>query len=551
MITSNIVRGFSGVVASLFRTITGRGDRRPGRVTTIALCGLVAASVGATTLVGVDIILADNAVAGRPVDARTAQTITLAALSCPSLNGPRLAGQLMANSGLDPTATTADGGSGIAGLSPAVFNKWAPWPNATPTDPVADVYALAHYMCDLIGQARAAGIPGDQWENALASHRQGIADVRKAGGVPSAAREYVDNVSGYAAWYAEQPVFSGMDPAGGPSASASAALGSTADAAATTAPKQLTDADLRPVLAAGRLCKEVTPARIAAQLMASSGFDPNLRSDNGAMGIAQFLPDLWSQHAGASDSPWDPSTAVPVLERAMCDLTKQLASLGGDPYQLALAAFRVGPTAVRQSAGLPKVADVHAFVAQVLAYADAYAKDPRISPGAPSPSRPGSPSAAPSSHPSPTPGSARQPAAPASPAPTQTFTKPADRSGQITQLPGMCLDVTSSVTDDGTQIQLWGCDNTAAQQWTIGTDGTIRALGKCLDVAFGGTANGTKVQLWGCDNTGSQQWVYTSHELVNPQSNKCLSGRGGGTSWGTPMEISDCQSRQDQLWNPP
>ncbi len=88
------------------------------------------------------------------------------------------------------------------------------------------------------------------------------------------------------------------------------------------------------------------------------------------------------------------------------------------------------------------------------------------------------------------------------------------------------VDVTSSVVDDGTQIQVWGCDNTAAQEWTIGSDGTIRAFGKCLDVAFGGTANGTKVQLWGCDNTGSQQWVYRPYELVNPQSNKCLGGRG-------------------------
>ena len=29
------------------------------------------------------------------------------------------------------------------------------------------------------------------------------------------------------------------------------------------------------------------------------------------------------------------------------------------------------------------------------------------------------------------------------------------------------------------------CNGTAAQQWTMAADGTIRALGKCLDVSGG------------------------------------------------------------------
>ena len=64
---------------------------------------------------------------------------------------------------------------------------------------------------------------------------------------------------------------------------------------------------------------------------------------------------------------------------------------------------------------------------------------------------------------------------------------------------GRCADVAAANSANGTQVQLYSCDaNGGAQAWTIGTDGTIRALGRCLDVAGGVNANGTKVQVWDC-----------------------------------------------------
>jgi hypothetical protein len=46
-----------------------------------------------------------------------------------------------------------------------------------------------------------------------------------------------------------------------------------------------------------------------------------------------------------------------------------------------------------------------------------------------------------------------------------------------------------SGTANGTKIQLFTCDGTAAQQWTVGADATIRALGKYMDVTAAGAAN--------------------------------------------------------------
>ena len=62
------------------------------------------------------------------------------------------------------------------------------------------------------------------------------------------------------------------------------------------------------------------------------------------------------------------------------------------------------------------------------------------------------------------------------------------RLGQVT-MPN--IDVAGANSANGTQVQLYTCNGTGAQQWTIGDDGTIRALGKCLDVAAASSVSGS------------------------------------------------------------
>jgi glucosylceramidase len=122
-------------------------------------------------------------------------------------------------------------------------------------------------------------------------------------------------------------------------------------------------------------------------------------------------------------------------------------------------------------------------------------------------------------------------------------------SGQITGLAGKCMDVAGASSADGTQVQLYTCNGTTAQQWTRGTDGTIRALGKCLDVSGASTANGAKVQLYTCNGTAAQQWNYTTgHDIVNPQANKCLDVTGNNAADGTPLQIWSCTGAANQKW---
>ncbi|MFL6077602.1 MAG: ricin-type beta-trefoil lectin domain protein, partial [Mycobacteriales bacterium] len=125
-------------------------------------------------------------------------------------------------------------------------------------------------------------------------------------------------------------------------------------------------------------------------------------------------------------------------------------------------------------------------------------------------------------------------------------------TGPITGLAGKCVDVAGANTTNGTQVQLYTCNGTAAQQWTVGSDGTLRALGKCLDVSGGGTANGTRVQLYDCNGSGAQQWTYTSgQDLVNPQANRCLDATGNTSADGTPLQIWDCTGGANQKWTVP
>ncbi|MFZ3492922.1 lectin [Streptomyces sp. 5.8] len=121
--------------------------------------------------------------------------------------------------------------------------------------------------------------------------------------------------------------------------------------------------------------------------------------------------------------------------------------------------------------------------------------------------------------------------------------------GPITGTGGKCVDVAGAGTANGTPVQLYDCNGSAAQRWSVGTDGTIRALGKCLDVAAGGTADGTPVQLWECNGSAAQRWaVPAAQDIVNPQANKCLDASGGTSANGTRLQIWTCTGVAHQKW---
>jgi hypothetical protein len=201
-----VLRWVAGWSRPMWRGAAGRWTFA-AVVAVLAAAGVVIASLnlpkGDSTQAGVTVPAADLAAINSAVDA------------CPALTASRLAGQLMANSGFKPSAasTAVPGGTGIAGLSDAAWQKWAPGPRASRGNDADNVVALAREMCDLVGHIRIAQVPGDAWRAVLAAFHSGVPAVVAAKGVPEGARPYVDAVNRYTAWYARQPGFNGGGPA--------------------------------------------------------------------------------------------------------------------------------------------------------------------------------------------------------------------------------------------------------------------------------------------------------------------------------------------------
>ncbi|MBP0460041.1 chitinase [Streptomyces montanisoli] len=133
-----------------------------------------------------------------------------------------------------------------------------------------------------------------------------------------------------------------------------------------------------------------------------------------------------------------------------------------------------------------------------------------------------------------------------------TTPPPSGATGRITGYGGKCVDVAGANASNGSAVQLYDCNGTGAQSWTVASDGTLQALGKCMDVTAAGTANGAQVQLYDCNGSGAQVWRHQANgELVNPASGKCLDATGPSSANGTRLQIWTCYGSANQQWNLP
>ncbi|WFE24149.1 RICIN domain-containing protein [Solwaraspora sp. WMMD937] len=569
---------------SQFRILTGAVM---GLVTMVALTASVAPSPAD----------AGEPLPGTRVSDADLRLLTEAAKSCPTLTPARLAGQVMVASrfsGLPVEAVRSVGGQGVAGLVPTVWQKWAPWEEALPADREASVTALAHHMCQLVGQLRVLQIDGDRWQLALAAHWVGMEPVVDAGDIPAGAQEYIDTVERYAIWYTLQPEFGGSGDAA-PETFVPAVVRAATDAA----PSPVPDAYLELIQAAGAVCPQLPPARVAAQIMATSAFDPQRLGPLGEQGIAQFLPQMWVSYARPSStaSPWNPASAVPALGQAMCALLEAIPGAGPDDYPLALAAFLRGDPTIRTLAEVPGGDGILALAEQVGRFETEYAKDPRLAPPAAA-----SPSASPTTTPRPKAGATTgaptaPPTAPAQPAPTAQATKPSAPAPNASDQPPvkatdadgtnraygpffvynlateMCLDIPGIAAGprDGPVLQnLCYVHSQDNQEYAfvprrVDSAGNqlywIRSITSqyCLDLpGLGSVPAGTRVYETGCFDDENQYWRLQPtvkygdtqfYRLINTASNLCLDVLGTGTGGlDEHIEVTVCRGNDDHDW---
>ncbi|MEV6349852.1 family 16 glycosylhydrolase [Actinoplanes sp. NPDC051851] len=116
-------------------------------------------------------------------------------------------------------------------------------------------------------------------------------------------------------------------------------------------------------------------------------------------------------------------------------------------------------------------------------------------------------------------------------------------------LNGRCIDLPSGNTADGTRIQMWDCNGTAAQAWSFASDGTLRAKGKCMDPAGGALADGTPIQLVTCNGNPVQRFTLSSAgDLVNVSANRCVDIVDNNAANGAKLQLWDCAGTANQKW---
>jgi Ricin-type beta-trefoil lectin domain/Phosphate-induced protein 1 conserved region len=118
---------------------------------------------------------------------------------------------------------------------------------------------------------------------------------------------------------------------------------------------------------------------------------------------------------------------------------------------------------------------------------------------------------------------------------------------------GKCLDLPAGNLTPGTQIDIWDCgDNgggSSNQEWIVGPDGTIRPglnASNCLDLKNGQTADGTPIVLEPCNQGPTQQWSFGTDGTVRGYGGKCIDDPGGRTPDGTGFDYWDCGGGANQ-----
>jgi hypothetical protein len=114
-----------------------------------------------------------------------------------------------------------------------------------------------------------------------------------------------------------------------------------------------------------------------------------------------------------------------------------------------------------------------------------------------------------------------------------------DGTGEIIGLSQQCLDNNTSNTSNGNPIQLWACDQTAAQTWVVAND-HFSVQAKCM------ATSGTAVVLWDCDGSASQVWLASSPDgtVRNPASGLCLTA----TATFSKVVLAACSGAAGQRW---
>ncbi|GAA1999548.1 glycosyl hydrolase family protein [Catenulispora subtropica] len=119
-------------------------------------------------------------------------------------------------------------------------------------------------------------------------------------------------------------------------------------------------------------------------------------------------------------------------------------------------------------------------------------------------------------------------------------------------LSGKCLSVSGGSTQAGATADIYTCNGSAGQNWTLQPGGEIVGVpsGDCLGVVGGATAVYSGVDIEACDGSAGQLWNVTpAGTIVGVGSGLCLSVLGASTANYATADIYTCNGSPSETWS--
>lgn len=119
-------------------------------------------------------------------------------------------------------------------------------------------------------------------------------------------------------------------------------------------------------------------------------------------------------------------------------------------------------------------------------------------------------------------------------------------------LSGKCLSVTGGATQAGAATDIYTCNGSSSENWTLQSNGEIVGApsGECLQVTGGSTATYAGTEIEPCSDAADQQWTATSTgTLVGVASGLCLSVLSGSTANYATTDIYTCNGSGSESWS--
>jgi hypothetical protein len=115
---------------------------------------------------------------------------------------------------------------------------------------------------------------------------------------------------------------------------------------------------------------------------------------------------------------------------------------------------------------------------------------------------------------------------------------------------GSCLGDTGGSTTLKTTADIYTCNGSSAQNWSVESNGTlVDGNGLCLSVTGSSTAPKATADIYTCNGSAPEQWtVESGGTIVNDNSGLCLSVSGGATANDSTADIYTCNGSASEYW---